>query len=124
MTTRLDLPEGGWAIVTEPRKVKERKRRVWLAASAEVGDLNTAEGMDKNSDALMQLVLCLVEQWSFGDVTATVFEDLDVGTTDDLVRQCMPLAADLAPNFGPDPDPKATTGESTSPLPGSPVTPP
>lgn len=107
MTTRLDLPDNGWAVITPPRKVKERKRRRWLTAATAV------TGSDGMSEAAMELVLCLVEQWSFGDVTAAVYEDLAVETTDMLVAACVPLAEQLAPNFEADPDPKAPTAAST-----------
>ena len=116
---RLELPDDGWAVLTPPRKVKERKRRSWIAASEKASDTVG------QWEAGIALVVCLVEQWSYGDVTPEVFEELDVDTADRLLAACLPLAEALTPNFDPDPDPKAPTVSSTpSPTDWSKVPPP
>jgi hypothetical protein len=129
--TRIDLPDGQWAELWAPRHVKERRRRRWIALTAEVtastADLprdpdnprlpdrryfgaRQMELSDRMGDAL---VLCFVREWSFGEVTEDALEDLDQQYFDPIFRACRDLASELLPDYSPDVDPKAPTGGST-----------
>lgn len=134
MGTRLELPDGGWADLLDPRKVSERKRRPitrLLLALASDGGLAEIEAsgdapdaaaaariaaslsgdalaaMDDLNDAL---VVALVDVWSF-DVpcNAESVADLPGDAYEALRDACAPFLTDLMPNFAPSPDPGSPT---------------
>lgn len=135
--TRLSLPDDNWALLASPKKVQERKRRRYIAElanlSAKTSELPRnpnkpdepdprhmagahLEAADRVGDAL---ILCLVKEWSFGDVTQEVLEGLEADCFDPILRACRDLAGGLLPDYSPDIDPKAPTSASTGPPPGS-----
>jgi len=144
--TRISLSDDGWAVLYQPRKVRERTRRRYVSAVADLnarisqlpqipnpdntpgqpalvpdpGSFASTE-TDLTDRMVDMLILCLVKEWSFGEVTLEVLEDLDAGTYDTLARACRPLASDLTPDYSPDVDPKAPTSASTPPPPASPT---
>jgi hypothetical protein len=143
--TRLELPDGGWAVLCSPRKVQERKRRRYIAAMTDMnvasellpqipnprfgepGQPATTADFSKLTGDMMQLsdrvgdmlILCLVKEWSFGDVNEETLQTLDSDCFDVLYAACLPLAGELVPNYSPDPDPKASTPGSLVSHPGS-----
>lgn len=143
--SRLELPDGQWAELASPRKVSELKRRRYIAAMTNLtsgtadlpqipGDFDPKTGKQAPSspdpkyfngshmalsDALGDaLILCLVREWSFGEVSAAALEELPVDTFEPLFKACRDLAPELTPDYGADDDPKALGGGSTrSPTP-------
>jgi hypothetical protein len=141
--SRIELPGDNWVILWSPKKVKDRKRRRYMAAMADMsaasnhlpqipnpkfgepGQKATVPDMSQMTSEMLgysdqvgdALILCLVRDWSFGEVTDTVLADLDSDVFDAVYRACLPLAGDLVPDYSPDPDPKVHT-------PGSPPSPP
>lgn len=131
--TRLDLPDGQWAELADPRKVPEKKRaryrRSHFAFSAATADLprmgddknvpdpryldDTAAELADNIAAL--LMVCLVREWSYGEVTVDVLDGLPADAYDQLLRACTPLATELMPSYEADVDPKARTAVSSPP---------
>ena len=114
---RVDLPDGQWAELRDPLKVPERRRRAYLAAVADCAAAGEITGAKMQLADLMGdlLIMCLVEAWSFGDVTVEQIAEFDTGTFDALFRACRPLERQLQPDYGADIDPKALTGGSTPP---------
>lgn len=128
---KVDLPDGGWADLADPRKVPEKKRsryrRSHFAFSAATADLPrmdsdpnipdprymTDEASDLADNIAAQLVLCLVTEWSFGDVTLDVLEGIPGDAYDALVLACRDLAPELMPDYQVDTDPKAPTSAFT-----------
>lgn len=146
--SRLDLPDGQWAELVNPRKVSERKRRPYIAAmtdlssstadiaqipnpqfGGEPGQPVTIPDPARFSGAHMQLadrvsdalILALVAEWSFGDVSQDILEGLPADCFDPIFRACRDLAPELAPDYGPDPDPKAPEAKPGRLPPGSPA---
>jgi hypothetical protein len=138
---RVELPDDGWAVLYAPRKVRERSRRRYMAA---IADLNAAvsklpqipnpdadgpatvpdpAGFDAAATAMTErvvdaLILCLAKEWSFGPVEAAVLEEFDAETYDRLSAACRPFQSELLPDYSPDVDPKARTSGSPVPPPG------
>jgi hypothetical protein len=144
--TRLELPDDAWAVLAPPKKVQERKRRRYLAAMAELAAATTSmpqvanprygqpgeppvipdpsvpptsEMLELGDRVGDMLILCLVREWSFGDVTEEVLAELEADKFDPLFRACRELAGDLVPDFSPDVDPKVRMSGSQSSPPGS-----
>lgn len=138
MGTRLELPDGQWADLLDPRKVSERKRRPitrLLLSLAKDGGLSEIErspdapdeataariaaalstdalgAMDDLNDAL---VVALVDAWSFDTpCNAETVADLPGDAYEALRDACAPFLTDLMPNFGPTPDPDSPTSPSS-----------
>lgn len=128
---RLDLKDGEWAELWSPRKVKERKRRAYIAAltdlSAATAELPRDPAKPGEPDprflrgeqmALADrvgdlLILCLVREWSFGDVNDETLSELVAEHFDPIFKACRDLTSELLPDFGADPDPKVPGGGST-----------
>jgi len=136
---RIDLPDGGYAELYDPIKVPERKRRPVVAAlvkfmrdraQAQVPDFD-AKNMSEDEAAKIAasidpsllvaaddlndtVVVALVREWSFGEVTTDVLLDLPADTYKQLSTACAPHMQALMPDFQVSPDPKVTTGASSS----------
>ena len=128
---KVDLPDGAWASLRDPKKVPERLRRPVLAVLMAQGK-NSAElptitpdtppeevlqaldssVLDKFSELNDLVVVALVEEWSYTDTPITADSVLDLpGDVYDALREAVaPFVVDLIPDFGPTPDPKARTG--------------
>jgi len=143
--TRIDLPDEGWAVLYAPRKVRERGRRRFVAAVADMNarlsqlpqvpnpDTETvgraATVPDPASYGSVEsgladqvtdmLILCLVKEWSYGEVSLEILEEFDAETYDRIAQPCRLLMPELTPDYSPDVDPKAPTSASTGPPPGS-----
>lgn len=140
--SRVELPGGAWAELASPKKVQERKRRRYVAAMTDLSAATsslpqvpnpnpgpdqpvtipdpahfTSAHMELSDRVGDMLILCLVRDWSLGDITEEAVGNLDAEVFDVLFRACRDLGSDLLPNYAPDPDPKASTGG----LPGSPT---
>jgi hypothetical protein len=134
---RIELPNGGWAVLADPREVPERKRRRYIAAMADLSAKSSqlpqkvsvqpdgttlqepdtrflaGEYMQLNDLVSDALVLCLVQEWSFGPVDDATLLELAAGSMDVLLRRCRELQQGLVPDYSPDIDPKAPTSAST-----------
>jgi hypothetical protein len=143
--TRLDLPDDNWAVLYQPNKVRERTRRRYVSAVADLnarvsqlpqipnpdtetpdrpatvpdpGSFSSTE-TDLTDRMVDMLILCLVKEWSYGPVDDTVLGDLDAGSYDRIAKVCRDLAPQLTPDYSPDVDPKAPTSGSGGPRPDS-----
>lgn len=134
--SRIDLPDGQWAELAPPKKVPERKRRRYVAAMTDLvqatnhlpknekGEPDQSEfgasEMEKVDAVGDALILALVREWSFGEVTLEAIAELPGDAFDALLIACRDLAPDLTPNYEPSPDPKAATSNSHGSPSGSP----
>lgn len=115
---RLDLPDGAWAILFDAAKVPERKRRPVFRAlvafmasqNGEVGSKLDPAAVDLADDLNDALVVALVREWSFGEVSEAVLLDMPADAYRPLSAECAKHLDALMPNFSVSPDPKATTG--------------
>ena len=132
---RLELPDGQWAELAEPRKVPERKRRPYTTAAASMGPatmvdpatgavrIDSAETKEQMDAVLDALILALVVAWSYGvEVTLEAVQDLPGDAYDALRNACLEHAGELMPDYGASPDPKALTVESSNSHTASPAT--
>lgn len=141
---RVELPENGWAELRQPRKMTERQRRAYtVAATAVTQSLSTVpQTMDPETgqmvmdttkvgpeqqtlmdDAYDQLMLALIEAWSYPQpIVAESLLELPIDAFDALRKACLPLAPEVLPQFDLSPDPKATTNGSSGQPPVSPAT--
>ena len=129
---KVDLPDGAWAHLRDPKQVPERLRRPYAskmqsmakykpvfdrikkAASEEEKAAITAElppecieGFSESNDLM---VVALVDEWSFDTpVTIDTVLDLPAGQYDALRTAVAPFLSELMPDYGPSPDPKAPT---------------
>lgn len=114
---RLDLPDGAWAEVRDPKQVPERLRRpVSRAAAAAAATGFDAEHMatPEQIDAITSLndhvIRALVASWSFeAEVSVESILDLPAAAYDALAAHAAKQVLALMPDFGPNPDPKAPT---------------
>lgn len=127
---KIDLPDGEWASLRDPKKVPEKLRRPIMrsvmAATRQSGDFKKLVDADNPEDIVKDLdpsfletgaelndllVVALVEEWSFETpVTVDAVLDLPGDVYDELRKTVAPFITDLLPDFGPSPDPKAPTG--------------
>ena len=138
---KIDLPDGGWALLRDPRRVTERQRRpvtrlqARLAGSA-VGALLAQRGnlsdkkfeeearkvlgsddyglLDDLNDALIE---ALVDSWSYEDPpSAAAAMDKPGPVYDKIKRECAKHVTALTPDFSPTDeslaDPASPTGPS------------
>jgi hypothetical protein len=57
------------------------------------------------------LMLALVAEWSYGEVSQSTLDELPVATYDKVLKHCEGLAPQLSPSFEVSKDPKVTTDE-------------
>jgi hypothetical protein len=118
---------GGWIEIREPKEVPERLRRPIVELTMAGVPLQPhMEAMQNDltavdPDVLTQFmqysakfndkaILALVKEWSFPDpVSEESIMDLPAGVFDEIQEAIAPFISELLPNFGVDPDPKATT---------------
>lgn len=131
---RIDLPEGAWAELADPRKVSERRRRSYVNAMAafNAATASLPRTEDGNPDprfcgsehaelldtALDLLTVALIKAWSYEQpVTVEAIQDLPVDVFDALRKAATDRQTELLPNYSPDIDPKAhTVGSPTPPM--------
>ena len=115
---KIKLPSGASVTLRDPKelRVKDRKKVMKIADSAEGGDLTRAMAL---GDALVAM---LVEEWSFDLIIPSVKlesrEELDVRDYDALIEHTKDGQKALFPNLSETPeteaDPKATTADSNA----------
>jgi hypothetical protein len=135
--TALSFNDGGSALIRDPRQVPQKLRRPFTRAlmamgahGAEIDDHNPgmseedAEKAHKKAVAIAMalrpelneeynetLMLALISEWSYGDVTRDALDELPVDTYDVILKHCEKLAPQLSPSFEVSKDPKVTTDE-------------
>lgn len=126
--SRVDLPDGQWAELFDPKKLSERRRRPYLSAmTAYTSSLYTLPLNDEGkpdsraygpaqddllNGAVDLLVVGLVKAWSFEfPIETDALLDLPTDTFDALRVACLALRDDLMPDYSTSPDPKAPTAE-------------
>ena len=122
---RIDLPQGQWAELRDPRVVTERRRRpakTALYAVAKLAEAEaTVEAIEAWDDLRVQVAVALIDQWSVNvDVTVDAILDLPGDVYDALLTAVEPQIMALLPSFGAGgvTDPKALTDSSASSVPG------
>ena len=104
----------GWVVLRDPQSVSEKHRRPVFEKSAEgMGFTEEAspEAVRFFNEFNDLLAVALVEEWSFdAPITVEGLLELPGRTYDDVRRLVTPFLGELIPDFGVDPDPKATTG--------------
>lgn len=125
MSTKIPLPDDGWALLRDPTKVPERLRRPVTSLATRLqpeiralqavadderdGDL-TAEAIERFEDLNDLAIVALVAEWSYDlAISVATVGDLPGDAYDVLRRATAKQALDLIPNFGPDPDPASPT---------------
>lgn len=134
---KITLPDGGWALLRDPRRVTEKQRRPVTrlqarVAGSEIGALLSKKGtlpddefereslkalgsdaftlLDDLNDAL---IVALVDSWSYDvPVSAEAALDLSGEAYDALKAACAKHVTALTPDFTPDGalDPASPTG--------------
>lgn len=114
--SKITLPSGATVTLKDPRtlRVKDRKKVMQIAESAEGGDLSRAMAL---GDALIAM---MVEDWSLDLIIPSVKLDslgeLDVSDYDFLIEQTKDMQKALFPTLAETPeteaDPKATSANS------------
>lgn len=114
--TKIQLPSGATVTLKDPKelRVKDRKKVMKIADSAEGGDLSRAMAL---GDALIAM---MIQDWSFDWIIPSVkidsLDELDVKDYDFLIEQTKDAQKALFPNLSETPeteaDPKATTANS------------
>ena len=108
----------GWIELRDPKAVPERLRRPVFSKSMESAtyakdndlEVISTDAIDLLSEFNDLLAVAMVEKWSFSDVVSVEeMLDLPSRTYDDIRQAVAPFVNDLIPDFGVDPDPKATT---------------
>jgi hypothetical protein len=127
--SRFALPDDQWATLCAPKKVPERKRRRYERCFFEINEATTSlprmagkdepdpkffTGMhhDLIAHAEDMLILCFVREWSYGEVTEDVLEDLPTEDYRALKAECERLKDEMMPDYSADIDPKAPTSGS------------
>lgn len=119
MSTKIVLPDGGWALLREPEAVPERLRRPVNAHAVALQDFVNADGevtamsptvLAALEDMNDRLVVALVAEWSFdAPITLEAVLDLPGAVYDALRAAVTPLAVRMMPDFDPTPDPASPT---------------
>lgn len=135
----LSFSDGGTALLRDPRQVPVKFRRVWERAQSAMGSIaydiknRIADEDEQNKEftktgmehpELVERVrdaaiLALVSNWSYGEVTQEVIENLPADTYDTLAAKCDELSKQMAPNFEVQRDPKADSLSGTLTTPAS-----
>jgi hypothetical protein len=123
--SRIELPDGQWAELLDPKKVNERKRRAYISAMSEyqkskagIADASGfgAEQQDLLDKAFDLLIVCLVSSWSFEQpVGVEALADFGTDVFDPLKSACLKVAKDVLPDYSPSPDPTAGGEKSSEP---------
>ena len=111
---RIELT-GGWAEIRPVSEVTVRMaqpvqsvyRHAIIAGSADGGVINP----DLISELNMAIILCMVQSWSYGEVTADSALDLQKDDFNTLADKCFE-EYNATGEFGPTTDPKAPTDDS------------
>lgn len=109
---RVELPDGAWAELQDPRKVPERARRPVLTAQAGLQQYVTGETLTTSPAALQAfselndaMAVALVERWSYPDpVSLDGVLGLPGDAYDALREAVAPFATALLPDFSPSTD--------------------
>lgn len=129
----LSFPDGGTALLFDPNLVPVKRRRPYERAKMAMGkhavtaqELSTDEdeqqkyfvlALADNPDIGERIadtaILALVAEWSYGEVTQAVLDELPSSTYDALAVKCAALAPQMSPNFAVSDDPKAISRPST-----------
>lgn len=118
---------GGWIEIREPKEVPERLRRPIVELTMAGVPLQPhMEAMQNDPSSVDpeimtqffqysgkfndKAIIALVKEWSFPDpVSEESILDLPSAVFDEIQTAIAPFISELLPNFGVDPDPKATT---------------
>jgi hypothetical protein len=107
----------GWIELREPNLVSERLRRPVFEKSVsgsslveEEDNVVSEETMRFFSEFNDLVALAMIKEWSFEfPISLEGLLDLPSRTYDDVRKAVTPFVNELIPDFGVDPDPKATT---------------
>lgn len=107
----------GWIKLRAPETVTERLRRPVFEKSAsgismveDDSDSVSPEALSFFSEFNDLVALAMIEEWSFDlPITLDGLLDLPSKAYDDVRKAVTPFVPELIPDFGVDPDPKATT---------------
>lgn len=109
----------GWVQLRDPELVPERLRRPVFQKSADAAIFANDEDEISNemmaffSDFNDLLAVAMISEWSFDfPVSVEGMLDLPSRTYDDVRKAVAPFIKKLIPDFGADPDPKATIDNS------------
>lgn len=108
----------GWVQLRDPELVPERLRRPVFEKSVTGASLVEGDGtnVDENTMKFFSefndlVAIAMISEWSFdAPVSAEGMLDLPSKTYDEIRKVVSPFIAKLIPDFGVDPDPKATIG--------------
>lgn len=112
-TTKLDLPDGGWAEVLDPEMLSERDRRPFLKSVDAL--ITSSEDSYDGSLALYDHVMAfMVVSWSYGDGTfdPEAALDLPIGVYDKLRQRADRFLKAITPDFSVSPDEDSPTTPS------------
>ena len=129
MSTKVDLPDGAWALLRDPAKAPERLRRPVTNLAAKVhpeimaaiaAEESGTDGPDLTADALAGfqtlndlVMVAVVAEWSFDQaITPETVGDIPGDAYDVLRRETAKLVTALIPDFSPNPDPASPTPPS------------
>jgi hypothetical protein len=107
----------GWIQLREPKLVPERLRRPVFEKSVSGSSLTEDDGDGINEETMRffsefndLVAIAMIKEWSFEfPVSLEGLLDLPSRTYDDVRLAVTPFVNELIPDFGVDPDPKATT---------------
>ena len=133
---KLELPHDNWADLREPdeipRKAARRFRQVLYrvaapsagidqndpnaAAKVAADMLGSADGMDGIEEMAEAMVLAVVVDWSYGEVTPEVLDTVPDAAVNAIYDECQAqdYITKLMPDFGQSPDPDSPTLPSGS----------
>lgn len=136
-TSKIELPNGGWAVLRDPAAVPVRLRRpvekLLMAVSngrtrealenvesiddvqraAEIAKSLDQEAMDEFYELNDLLVLARVQEWSFDfPVTRESIGDLPSAIYEKLQKACSKNLIEMIPDFGQDNNPDSPTNPS------------
>lgn len=127
---KIDLPNGGWALVREPdeipRKAARQFRAVLYRLAGPVGNetdaaaaasalLSAPGGLDGIEDMADALVFAVVAEWSYGPVDSDTLDTMPDSAVDTIYQHAVAggYMEKLMPDFSPNPDDESPTGPSS-----------